>query len=177
MSNNNFDVRLILGSKTDKDNANTVLKIWKQLEVTYGYSIASCHWHSGTAYNEFIHRIHERIIVFIGGMSLAAPAIIHATLKNSDIWDKLVWAIPTDEKALSAIQDLPMGTWILTTGLNTVSLSHSLKNNALAVAHLVGNMLTGREEILENLGKWHSDTRAGAKKLIASGSLVERLIA
>jgi phosphoribosylcarboxyaminoimidazole (NCAIR) mutase len=137
MSSKSKEVRLILGSMTDNDKATKVLMIWKDLGIKYGTSVASCHRNIGGEFELFVSGIEQKIIVFIGGLSLAAPGIIESLLHNAKRFDHIVFAIPTDQAALSAVQDLPAGTPVITCGLNQVSLSHTLKNSALAVARLV----------------------------------------
>jgi phosphoribosylcarboxyaminoimidazole (NCAIR) mutase len=133
------DIRFVLGSETDAKEANELLKVWNRLSIKTEVSIASCHWHAGDegdGFEKFIKGIAERIIVFIGGMSLAAPGIIETINKVNGCCEKIVFAVPTDQAARSAIEDVPKGTALLTSGLNTVSLNHSLFNSAVAVAKL-----------------------------------------
>lgn len=133
------DIKFILGSETDAKDANELLKIWERLGIETEVSIGSCHWHTGddkAGFEKFIKEIREKIIVFIGGMSLAAPGIIEAINKVNNQSDKIVFAVPTDQAARSAIEDVPKGTALLTSGLNTISLKHSLFNSAVAVAKL-----------------------------------------
>ncbi len=145
------DIRLILGSvDTDAKNANILLAIWSRLGIRVHVSGASCHWHTGDDENgfvKFIKEIPENLIVFIGGLSLAAPGIIETINKVNDHCEKIVFAIPTDKAARSAIEDLPRGTTILTSGLNSVSLGHSLDNNAIAVAKIAILMMPMRRRL------------------------------
>jgi len=146
------DIRLILGSiETDAKNANALLKIWNRLGIRVHVSGASCHWHVGGEgeddFVKFIKEIPEGLIAFIGGLSLAAPGIIETINKVNDHCEKMVFAIPTDTAARSAIEDLPRGTAILTSGLNTVSLGHSLDNNAIATAKVAISMMPERRRL------------------------------
>jgi len=129
------DVLLIMGSKSDKEKANKVLGVWKDLDLNARVAITSCHKHGGGEFKKFIDGIDERIVVFLGGMSLVAPGLIQMLMQKADK-NKVIFAIPTDKAALSAIQDLPKGTPVMTCGLNQVSLEHSLINSALAIANL-----------------------------------------
>lgn len=147
------DVILILGSKTDGQNANVVLKIWGTLGITYRVAIASCHRHGGGEFEKFINGLEKNIIVFIGGMSLAAPGLIETLNKGAKKIDILVFAIPTDKAARSAIENLPAGTAIITSGLNTISLTHSLKNNALAIAKLIA--MLKKEGVFTHLKRFY----------------------
>lgn len=149
------DVILIMGSDTDADKANEVLKIWKAVGVNYRVAIASCHRHSVDEFAKFILSNDEKLIVFLGGMSLAAPGLIETILKKADKCI-MVFAIPTDKAAQSAIEDLPKGTAIITSGLNQVSLLHSLVNSALATAKLVG-MFTNKQKIFNGLKEWYEE--------------------
>lgn len=151
------DCILIMGSSSDKDNANKVLKIWHEVGVDPRVAIASCHKHGGGGFAEFINGIEEKLIVFLGGMSLAAPGLIEVINKKStERSDAIVFGIPTDAAALSAIQDLPKGTAIITSGLNQVSLTHSLVNSALATAKLA--MISGQNDnIFVGLNKWYKN--------------------
>jgi len=132
-------LRIILGSESDIKNANIVLTIWQIFGINSAVSIGSCHWHSGDDFNEFVKSIPEDIIVFLGGMSLHAPAIIKSILFNANIFT-LVVGVPTDKSARDAIEVLPEGAGILTTGLNTISLTHSLKNAAYSIAPLIAKL-------------------------------------
>lgn len=150
------DVLLILGSKSDKRFANTVLETWKKVGLTYRVAIASCHKHGGGEFKGFIDGIDEKIIVFLGGMSLAAPGLIEM-LRQKAGRNAIVFGIPTDKAALSAIQDLPKGTPVSTCGLNQVNLTHSLINGALAVANMFA-VLTGSEKVSGGLDLYHKAT-------------------
>jgi hypothetical protein len=70
-------------------------------------------------------------------MSLAAPGIIRSWLISLNRHDRIVFGIPLDAAARSAIEDLPLGCPVITCGLNTVSVSHSIVNSALAIAHII----------------------------------------
>lgn len=157
-------LRLILGSESDFPNANIVLAELHKRGVHCGVSVASCHWHSGTDdFINFLKNIPESIIAFLGGMSLQAPAIIEAILKNIQK-PSLVIGIPTDAAARSALEDLPALTGILTTGLNTVSVSHSLKSAGATIAKLVAFTFDDNE-IWEKIAKIHRETRDGDKRI------------
>ena len=134
------DIYLILGSKTDWENANFILKVWREIGITYTVGIASCHRHGGGDFEEFIKGIEEKLIVFIGGMSLAAPGLIETVNKKASRWNCFIFGVPTDKAARSAIEDLPKGTAIITCGLNTVSLKHGLINSALVTAKLAATL-------------------------------------
>lgn len=148
------DIILIMGSKTDRDNADKILIIWKELGVDYRVAIASCHKHGGGDFAKFIISIKEKLIVFLGGMSLAAPGLIEVINKKVNKIDTIVFGIPTDKAAQSALEDLPKGTAIITSGLNQISISHSLVNSALSTAKLAG-MLRKNTQILKNLNAWY----------------------
>lgn len=130
------EVRILLGSISDNDNANVILEILHDTGITCAASVVSCHRNAGEEFNDFVLNIKENIIVFIGGMSLAAPGLIESILRNNGRFDQIVFAVPTDKAARSAIEDLPMGTAIITSGLNEISLKHSLANSALSIAKM-----------------------------------------
>lgn len=166
------DVRLILGSLTDQEKANIVLKVWKELDIRYQVSIASCHWHAGHNFGSFILNIPEKIICYLGGMEFAAPGLASALLRNAKNFGKIVISFPTDIAARSASENLPIGTPLLTCGLNEVSLKHSLTNGALAVAQLVA---FNNDEVKLKLGTWYGE-KAKEKKLIEEVDLTDGLI-
>ena len=154
-------VMVIQGSETDAKFSNMFLGILKACNVTYEHHTASAHWHIEN-YGPFLDAIKQDIIVFIGGMSLVAPGIISAYYRNKGLHEKQIIGIPTDVAARSACEDLPLGTPLLTPGLNTVSVSHSIQNGALAVAKLV-YLITKDPKIYEGLQNWFSETRAKKK--------------
>lgn len=158
-------IHIILGSETDISNANKILRLWRRFGLDYVVSIASCHWHSGAGFDRLVSTIQEKVIAFLGGMSLQAPAIIESMEKNQGEF-KLVIGIPTDEAALSAIMDLPKGTGILTTGLNRISLSHSLENAALTIAKNLA-LIYGDLEIQKKILDYHREKRDGEKRIQA----------
>jgi phosphoribosylcarboxyaminoimidazole (NCAIR) mutase len=167
------DVHVILGSESDNAYGNILLPIFLEMGVTYGVSYASCHRHNGIL-SPTVRGIEEDIIVFLGGMSLAAPGIIRSILTTSGIFDKVVFGIPTDASARSAIEDLPEGTPVQTCGLNTVSVTHSIKNSGLAIVHMIA---TFRKEgtIIEKLAKWYYDFVV-RKPFVSEVKLVNGLI-
>lgn len=152
-----YHARLFLGSQTDAPNGNVMLKIFKRLGVRCGVSILSCDRDSGSDFNVAVDSVAENIIVYLGGMDLAAPAVFAAILNNTGQFGKFVFAVPTDQAARSAIENRPMGNPIMTCGLNDTSLRHSLVNSALAVAKLAGMLYDNN--ILEKLKEWHRDFR------------------
>ncbi len=152
-------VLVIEGSRTDDEKTNMFLKILRDCNVKYRVDCASAHWYAGAEYLEYVkNAAKEKIVIFIGGMSLVAPGIISAMLRNLGRHNVSVFAVPTDEAARSAIEDLPVGTPVITSGLNTVSARHSIKNSALAVAKMVF-AITEDPEIGRGLEKWFRDTR------------------
>lgn len=153
-----FTVRLILGSPNDAKHGNTFIEILKKINVPYKVSFASCHRNAGEL-DAFVKSIKEKIIAFEGGMSLAAPGIIRSLLTAAGIVNKIVWAVPTDEAARSAIEDLPEGTPVMTAGLNTVSLNHGIKNNALCIGHLIATM-NDDHDVISGLENYYSALKA-----------------
>lgn len=133
-----YDIRFAMGSKSDWKMGNIFLAIMKKFGVAVYPSIASCHWSAGKEYTDFISSIEEDLVAIMGGMSLAAPGIAESTIRNLERFNKIVFGIPLDESALSAIQDLPPGVSVLTCGFNKKDVQASVTNSALAVARLVG---------------------------------------
>jgi len=152
------DVIVIEGSRTDDKKTNLVLEILHAVGVTYRVFAGSCHWHTAKEFEDFVDNIKERLIVFIGGMELAAPGIIAARNRNNKTLHKLVIGIPTDKAARSAIENLPLGTAVLTPGLNETSVTHSIQNGALGVAQLAG--MFSKPKILRNLEQWYEKTKS-----------------
>ena len=153
------DVRLILGSPTDAPNGNLIIPIFQAAKIRYDVSFASCHRDAGEDFNTFVNSIDEKIIAFLGGMELAAPGCIASMLRNSQDFNKIVFAIPTDKAARSAIENLPEGTAVITCGLNETSPKHSIKNSGLAIAQMA-YMLGHRMEIRDGLIGYYEDLRA-----------------
>ena len=167
------DVRLILGSETDKDHGNVMLSVFKDVGVQCGVTILSCDRDSGDGFEPIAASFKESIIVYVGGMDLAAPAIVGALNNNTGRFDKIIFAVPTDTAARSAIENRPMGNPIMTCGLNEISIRHSVTNSALAIAKLAG--MLGDRDILVRLREWHKKFRAG-KPMRESVSLIDGLI-
>jgi len=161
-----------MGSPNDAEPANKFLKALRDLNVPYGVSNASCH-RNQDEFEKFILWLEADIIVFIGGMSLAAPGFIRAILVAAKRFARLVFAIPLDAAARSAIEDLPAGTPVITCGLNTVSVSHSITNSALAVGHIYA--LLGSEGAITGLGRWYANQRK-EKPIVTDVELVDGLI-
>ena len=168
-----FDVRVLLGSESDSIYANFLLEVLRDTYVRYDVSVISCHRNAGEDFEKFVKKIEERIIVFIGGMSLAAPGIIESILRNTIKYDHIVFGVPTDKAARSAIEDLPLGTAIITSGLNEISIKHSIVNSALAVAKLAA--MLGNNEVFSGLADWYSKTNE-KKPIIPSVKLANGLI-
>jgi phosphoribosylcarboxyaminoimidazole (NCAIR) mutase len=175
-----LDIRLILGSVTDKPNGNIFLEVLKEIGgIRPRVSIASCHRNiggKGREFEIFIDAIRENIIIMLGGLSLAAPGIIESLDRNNRDFGRIVFAVPTDKAALSAVQDLPKGTAIITCGLNQVSSKHSIINSALSVAKLA-YLLSGskRRDIHQGLAKWY-DEQAKQNPLVSEVELVDGLL-
>ncbi len=130
------DVRVMMGSESDAEQGNKVLAILRKNCVAHKVTIASCHRNIGGEFEELAKRIEERVILMIGGMSFAAPGIMSSLLRNGGKLGHVIIAIPLDEAARSAIEDLPKGTVVLTCGLNQTSISHSIENATLAAVQL-----------------------------------------
>lgn len=165
-------VRIIMGSMSDAERANELLAILKQLEIPYNVSIASCHRNEAEL-AKFVLSLKEQIIVFIGGMSLAAPGIIRSIYTANKVMTKIVFGIPLDVAARSAIEDLPAGTPVSTCGLNTAGFRHSLVNSALNIGHIVA--VAGNELVSKQLSAWYGEQQK-EKPLIESVELVHGLI-
>lgn len=150
-------VMVIEGSRTDDKLTNILLEVLEACNVTYGTDSASAHWNIDE-YNEYLLSIEEDIIVFIGGMSLVAPGFISALYRNKLMFEKNVIGIPTDKAARSACEDLPVGTPLLTPGLNTTSVKHSIINGALATAKLV-LLVTKSSDVRQGLTDWFGEMR------------------
>jgi len=132
-------VRLLLGSNSDIINGNILLSVFLELGIECKVSIISCHRHKGE-FDDFIRdmdEMDEGIIIFLGGMNLAAPGVIRSIFTAASVMGKTVFAIPTDIAARSAIEDLPEGVSVITSGLNTINVKHGIKNSALAIAHMI----------------------------------------
>ncbi|MDD5291459.1 MAG: AIR carboxylase family protein [Patescibacteria group bacterium] len=151
-------VLVIEGSESDNPKTNEFLKILEACNVKYHALVASAHVHAGQDFFNFVASLPERFIVFIGGMSLVAPGIISRTRYNMGRYDTMVFGVPTDPEARSAVEVLPQGTFVLTSGLNTVSPTHGIQNNALAVAHFVF-IVTGDTDIGEGLTAWYKNMK------------------
>lgn len=165
-------VRIIMGSQSDEEQTNKLLAVLKEINVPYCVSIASCHRNQNEL-KDFILWLESNIIVFIGGMSLAAPGIIRAILVAAERFAKIVFAIPLDAAARSAIEDLPAGTPVITCGLNTVSVSHSITNSALAIGHICA--VLGKKASATGLGRRYAKQKKN-KPIITDVKLVDGLI-
>jgi phosphoribosylcarboxyaminoimidazole (NCAIR) mutase len=152
-----LDVDLVLGSESDAPHGNVVIDVFKKVGVRYEVRIASCHRDAGQDFIEFLEALRAPIIAYLGGMEFAAPGIAESTNRNLGILDKLVYAIPTDIAARSAIENLPMGTGIATSGLNEKLFKHSMINSALTIAKIAG--MLGNRDIFHGLAKYYADLR------------------
>lgn len=151
-------IRVIMGSKSDKEKTNWLLEVLLAVGVTYVVSCASCHRHSGGKERKFeklVASIPEQVIIMIGALSLQAVAMIETHLRNQGVFNKIVIGVPLDEHALDAIQALPKGTSVLTSGYNSSVVKHGVINAALAAAKLE-LMLSGNLAIDSGLRKWYA---------------------
>ena len=146
-------MRLILGSKNDFEKGYIFTDVMSKVGIACPISIASCHRNIGGDFEKFILGLQEKIIVMLGGMELAAPGIIESILRNAEKFDSIVFGIPTDKAARSAIENLPRGTSIITSGLNETSVNHSIINSALSVARLAA--MLGEVRAMEGLRKYY----------------------
>ena len=144
-------VHLCLGSETDAENANHVLRVWHDLHLDYVGSYLSAHRQAGAEFTGKILAMKEPIIAFMGGLSLAAPGEISGILVNNIRPEQIVFGIPTDRAARSAIENLPAGTVVLTSGLNEISPRHGFINSALAIARIANLIEPNRPNIIN----WH----------------------
>lgn len=165
-------VRVIMGSQSDAERTNELLTILKRLEIPYNVSVASCHRNEAELV-QFVLSLKEQIIVFIGGMSLAAPGIIRSIYTANKVMTKIIFGIPLDVAARSAIEDLPAGTPVTTCGLNTAGFRHSLTNSALAIGHIFA--VSGNGSVTQHLSEWY-DEQQKEKPLVESVGLVYGLI-
>lgn len=171
MTNEKIDVQLVLGSETDAPHGNTMIEIFKAVGVKYKVSYASCHRDAGDDLLEFLASIGAPIIAYLGGMEFAAPGVAESINRNVGHLGQLVFAIPTDKAARSAIENLPMGVGIATSGLNEISLRHSLVNSALTIAKLAA--MLGNQNVLAHLARWYIDFRK-SKPLVVNVALTEK---
>ncbi|NTW22439.1 hypothetical protein HGA34_02715 [Candidatus Falkowbacteria bacterium] len=169
---NEIDIRVMMGSESDAEQANKVLAILRKIGVTYKVTIASCHRNIGGEFEELAKTIEERVILMIGGMSFAAPGIMSSLLRNGGKLGHVIIAVPLDEAARSAIEDLPKGTVVLTCGLNRSSVSHSIENATLAAVQLnaIFRLIENKPQPMMNYAAYVDST---AKKLIQEAVLDE----
>jgi len=147
-------ITLILGSPSDAKNGNVILDIWRFLGLDYVVAYASCHRHRGSKFDEFVLNLESPIIAMHGGMAYAAAGDVASLLRNLGRFGQIVVAIPGDIPARSAIEELPAGTALLTSGLNTISLKATLQNAALAIGQLAF-MLSRNNEIRKKLEQFY----------------------
>lgn len=152
-----YDIRFSIGSMSDQEAANVFLELMKKFGIKVHPSVASCHWSAGHDFTEFIGNIEEDLIVMMGGMSFAAAGITAGTLRNLECIEKIVFAIPLDEAALSAIQDLPPGTPVITCGFNKKDVGASITNAAIAVAMMIAQI---DQDVRENILEYYKKKRA-----------------
>jgi len=169
---NNLPVRLILGSESNWKAANVIIGILSKIGIPVKVSIASCHWHTGDGFEEFIRGLDEDLIAYVGGMQFAAPGIAETINKVSGQSYKIVLAVPTDKIAQHACEDFPQGTTVFTAGFNSVVLEHGIKNSALAIAKLYAWRYP---EFQPALHWFFKEMRAG-KPLVKEVELVDGLI-
>lgn len=131
-----LSVRLILGSKSDIKHANVILSVLRCIGIPAKVSVASCHWHTGDGFEEFIRELEEDLIAYIGGMQFAAPGIAETINKVSKQSYKIILAIALDKIAQRACEDFPLGTVVFTAGFNSIDLKTGLQNSALGIANL-----------------------------------------
>lgn len=149
-------VRVNLGSKSDAPMANKLLKLLGELGVRCGVSIGSCHWSAGEEFQDQFENFPEDIIVGIGGMSFAAAGLMSALDRNAMRTGRIIFAVPLDKAAQSAIEDLPPGTPVLTCGLNRSNVDASITNSALAIANIVAREVP---EVRKKLQIWYRNMR------------------
>jgi len=159
-------VLVIEGSRTDDEKTKKFTNILHACNVSYQIDCASADWHAGIAYSEYIKQlpVETKLIAFIGGMSLVAPGLISAELRNRSVHDVLVIGVPTDEAARNAIENRPLGNPLLTSGLNEISSDHSIQNSALAVAKLALSIYRD-PQIHSGLEEWFKGLREGKKRI------------
>lgn len=168
------DVIVIEGSRTDDKYTNLLLEIFHEVGVSYEVYVASCHWHMGDLYESFLRGIDERIVVYIGGMEFAAPGVVSAFFRNLDQHAQLVFSVPTDKAARSATENLPLGTPLITSGLNEINVSHGIKNSALAIAKIVA--YGGKANVSLGLKSWfakNKESKAMQKLITNSKGQIE----
>lgn len=155
-------VRIIFGSESDKDKGLLMTNLFKELEIPYSSSVASCH-RNHSYLSDFIERIEEPIIVNTGGMAFAAPGIIESILVEEGMLETILVAVPLDQVAQDSVETLPFGTAVLTCGYNKINVDHGIKNAALAVARLlVSNRNIDQElanRISEKLSEYYLDLK------------------
>jgi phosphoribosylcarboxyaminoimidazole (NCAIR) mutase len=154
------DTMVILGSPSDWKHGNVILEMFRDLAVTYVVSYASCHRNIGKEFETFITGIQEKIILCVGGMEFALPGILESIDRNAKMFNQIVLAVPTDKAARSAIENLPVGTAIITCGLNEICLNHGLQNSALMAGKLAG--MLGNDNAFKCLALWYE--KAAKKK-------------
>ena len=152
------DLRMGIGSGSDWKEANFAVEVFQEIGVDYGGSILSCHRNIGGEMEAFLERIPEWLVFLMGGMEFALPGIMESIDRNAKRFGRIILAVPLDQAARSAIENLPIGTAILTCGLNEKSVRHSIVNSALMAAKLLG---LSNPRIQQGLQQWYDDFNAG----------------
>lgn len=151
-----YHLRFSMGSMSDWKMANIFLGLMKKFGIRVHPSVASCHWSAGDEFTAFVAGIKEDLIVELGGLSFAAAGVTESIVRNLQAFEKLVVAIPLDEAAMSAIQDLPPGVPVLTCGFNKKDVAISIHNGALAVARIVGR---NDFEVRQKIADYYAEKR------------------
>lgn len=154
---NPVDTLVVLGSRSDAEKGNIFLRDFKALGATSRVDILSCH-RNIEDFKAFVRSINAKIVVFMGGMEFAAGGILESFLVAMAQLEVIVFVIPLDSAARSACENLPAGTALITSGLNEISVRHSIVNSALAVARLLSVM--GNEKIRRGLVKYYKSLAA-----------------
>jgi 5-(carboxyamino)imidazole ribonucleotide mutase len=124
-------VSIIIGSKSDSNLGEKVMKLLEEFDVTYEYQILSAH-RSPKELREYIEASEASVFIAIAGLSAALPGFIAAhTLKP-------VIGVPKDVKlggldSLLSIVQMPTGIPVASVGIDNAKNASLLAIEILAI--------------------------------------------
>ena len=148
-------VAVIVGSESDRELGDEIIKILEEFDVKYDYMIISAH-KCPDILDEFLKESNADVFIAIAGLSAALPGYIASrTLKP-------VIGVPRDvalnglDSLLSIVQ-MPAGIPVASVGIN------SARNAALLAVEILA---LGNKELLKKLKEYREKLRNSSFKRI-----------
>jgi 5-(carboxyamino)imidazole ribonucleotide mutase len=145
------DITVLMGSKSDQEIADKVIKVFSEFDIDYDIYIASAHRTPELVKNT-VEQSSSKVFIAIAGLSAALPGVVAAHTT------KPVIGVPVSGKvyldSILSIVQMPPGIPVAAVGLNNGTNAALLAIEILAL---------NNQDITDKIGQYRANARENIK--------------